>query len=66
LRGLLVQALHRDNGDVTVMGSRLLRRCGLGSNPPIAAVVTHSIHSDVIDHGLVVDIGDPRIVDVVH
>jgi hypothetical protein len=66
LRGLLVQALHRGNGDVSVTDSRLLRRGRLGSNPAIAAVVTDSVHGDVIDHGPVIDIGDARVADIVH
>src|SRR6266851_4256392 len=65
-RGLLVLALHRCDGDVSLTDRCLFRRGRLGVNAAIAAVVADSIHGDVIDHGLVVDIGDVYVADIVY
>jgi hypothetical protein len=62
---LLVLALHRGDGDVAFTGRCLLRRGRLDSTAA-SAVVTDSVHRDVIDDGLVVDIGDVRVTDIVH
>ncbi len=63
-RGFLMLALGRSGFDVPITCDRHLRRGGLGIDP-VAAVVTHPVHGNVVDYGLVVDIGDIDVVDVV-
>src|SRR5476651_1981237 len=48
------------------MSGGRLGRSWFGSYPAGAAVVAHSIHRDVIDDRLVVDVGDVRIADIGH
>src|SRR5258708_5860523 len=64
--GFVGLALTRWDRDVALRGPRLFRGGRRHLNPAFTAVVTDSVHGDVIDHGLVVDIGDVRGGYIVH
>src|SRR5882762_6214162 len=51
---------------MAITGGRFLRPGRPSAGPAIATIETDAIHGDVVDHRLVVDIGDVRGTDVDH
>src|SRR5665213_2267088 len=63
---LFVFILHRRGGKVPLMRRRLIGRARTVANASGAAVVTDSIHGDVVDYSPVVDVRNVRRGYIVH
>jgi len=55
---MLLIPLHRRERNVTIVLCRQLMRVGPRTHTTFTTVVANASHVDVVDHGLVVDVGD--------